>query len=77
MGKTVAAGELLAVIECPVLLAHGDEDYFLVEDTNRFLETTLPAARRVRFDSTGHLVNVERPVEFNELLRAHIQLAER
>ena len=64
--------ELLAVIECPVLLAHGDEDYFLVEDTNRFLEATLPSSRRVRFEATGHLVNVERPSEFNELLRAHI-----
>ena len=62
----------IQAITCPVLLVHGDEDYFLVAETNHFLEDTIPTVQRVVQPSTGHLVNIERPNEFNELLRTHI-----
>lgn len=55
----------------PVLLVTGDEDYYLVGDTNAFLKDTLPNAVWHKFPATGHLVNIERATEFNRLLAEH------
>ncbi len=66
----------LRAISCPVLLAHGDEDYYLVGETNRFLEQVVPGARRTLFESTGHLVNIERANHFNRLLEDHLRSSE-
>lgn len=56
----------------PVLLVTGDEDYYLVGETNTFLSDALPDATWHRFEGTGHLVNIERATEFNALLTEHI-----
>jgi len=61
---------------CPVLLVHGEEDYFLVGDTNHYLEGVIPNAHRVFFEATGHLVNIERAEQFNALLTDHLLSAE-
>ena len=58
----------LQAFERPVMLVTGDEDYYLVEDTNAFLANILQDARRHSFPATGHLVNIERATEFNDLL---------
>ncbi len=63
----------LRAITCPVLLAHGDEDYYLVAETNHYLEQVVPGARRILFESTGHLVNIERADLFNKLLDDHLR----
>lgn len=63
-----ADSERLEAFEKPVLLVTGDDDYYLVGETNAFLCKTLPDARWHRFPGTGHLVNIERAPEFNELL---------
>ena len=52
----------------PVLLVTGDDDYYLVEETNAFLSENFPNARWRRFPATGHLVNIERYEAFNALL---------
>ena len=52
----------------PVMLVTGDDDYYLVGETNAFLKDLLPDARWLRFPATGHLVNIERASEFNALL---------
>ncbi|WP_170327510.1 alpha/beta fold hydrolase [Ruegeria arenilitoris] len=52
----------------PVLLVTGDDDYYLVGETNAFLQDLLPDATWHRFTETGHLVNIERAAEFNHLL---------
>ncbi|MEM6988636.1 MAG: alpha/beta hydrolase, partial [Pseudomonadota bacterium] len=57
----------LRAIACPVLLVHGEEDYFLVGETNLYLERILINARRECFDATGHLVNIEQAARFNTL----------
>ena len=62
----------LRAIACPVLLVHGDEDYFLVGETNDYLEEVIPQVRRVVFIGAGHLANIEMPQRFNTLLRAHV-----
>ena len=59
----------------PVLLVTGAEDYYLVGETNRFLEQNLPRCKHLNFESTGHLVNIERVPEFNAALRSHIEHA--
>ena len=65
----------LRSIPCPVLLVHGDEDYYLVDETNQYLEQVIPNARRALFESTGHLVNIEKAGRFNELLDDHLRRA--
>ncbi len=62
-------------IKCPVLLVHGDEDYYLVGETNNYLERVIPKARRIAFAATGHLVNIEQADRFNELLDDHLRSA--
>jgi len=64
--------ERLRAITCPVLMVHGDEDYFLVGETNVYLEAVLPDATRVLFEQTGHLVNIERADRFNRLMEDHL-----
>ena len=66
----------LRTISCPVLLVHGDEDCYLVDETNRYLEQVIPNASRTLFESTGHLVNIERAKPFEELLAEHFRKAE-
>ncbi len=65
----------LRAITCPVLLVHGDEDYYLVAETNQYLEQVIPGASRTLFESTGHLVNIERADRFNRLLDDHLRSA--
>jgi pimeloyl-ACP methyl ester carboxylesterase len=66
----------LAAFDRPVLLVTGDDDYYLVGETNAFLRDVLPDASWHRFPGTGHLVNIERAAEFNALLADHVQRAE-
>ncbi|MCP9483292.1 alpha/beta hydrolase [Shimia sp. CNT1-13L.2] len=60
--------ERLKAFDRPVLLVTGDEDYYLVGETNAFLQDILPHATWHRFPGTGHLVNIERAEVFNQLL---------
>ena len=64
----------LRALDKPVLLVTGDEDYYLVGETNTFLQDTLPRADWHRFPGTGHLVNIERAAEFNRLLAGFVGL---
>ena len=72
--RSIWADEVrLRAITCPVLLVHGDEDYYLVGETNHYLEQVIPGASRILFESTGHLVNIERASRFNRLLDDHLR----
>jgi pimeloyl-ACP methyl ester carboxylesterase len=44
-----------------------------VAETNAFLQDTLSNAIWHRFPATGHLVNIERAEEFNQLLAEFIR----
>ena len=66
----------LRLVDCPVLLVHGREDYYLVGETNAFLNSVIPQAVLELFPQTGHLVNLERPDKFNALLRDHMAVVE-
>ncbi len=58
----------LKQIALPLLLVWGENDYYLVEETNRFLEALVRGARSAVFPETGHLVNIEEAEAFNRLL---------
>lgn len=65
--------EQLRGLDRPVMLVTGDDDYYLVGETNTFLTETVPDVTWHRFPGTGHLVNIERAERFNRLLAAHVQ----
>ena len=62
----------LQALNIPTLLVTGEEDYYLVGETNEFLESVLPNAHRHHFEGTGHLVNIERAEKFNLVLTKHV-----
>ena len=39
---------------------------FLVEDDILELSSKIPDVKRANFDNAGHLIPMERPIEFNE-----------
>ncbi|NOD90627.1 MULTISPECIES: alpha/beta fold hydrolase [unclassified Ruegeria] len=58
----------LKAFDKPVMLVTGDDDYYLVGETNAFLNDVLSDVRWHRFPATGHLVNIERAEAFNNQL---------
>jgi pimeloyl-ACP methyl ester carboxylesterase len=62
----------LGLIRCPALVVWGTKDRLITwRDARRFVEA-IPDAREVVYPDTGHMAMLERPREFNELLRRFI-----
>src|SRR5579884_322745 len=62
----------LPEIRVPTLIAWGADDRLVpVRDADEF-ERLIPNSRKVVFDDTGHMPQLERPEAFNELLRDFI-----
>ena len=59
----------LRALDKPVLLATGDDDYYLVGETNALLSEILPNATWRQLPGIGHLVNIERAEAFNALFQ--------
>jgi pimeloyl-ACP methyl ester carboxylesterase len=59
---------LLGAIECPALLAAGEEDMIDFRDAVWELGARLPGARETLIAGCGHLAPLERPEEFRRLL---------
>nr|WP_042183582.1 3-oxoadipate enol-lactonase [Kibdelosporangium sp. MJ126-NF4] len=62
----------LAEIPTPTLAIAGAEDPATPPDHLRDIAAAIPRSRLVVLDGAAHLANVERPVEFNDLVRAHL-----
>lgn len=62
----------LAEIPAPTLAIAGAEDPATPPEHLRAIAAAIPRSRLVVLDGASHLANVERPVEFNDLLRAHL-----
>lgn len=59
----------LALISCPTLVVWGTRDRLVpVRDAASFTEL-IPGAQQVVYEDTGHMAMLERPDEFNRLLR--------
>ncbi|MBI3707860.1 MAG: alpha/beta hydrolase, partial [Proteobacteria bacterium] len=66
----------LKAVALPVLLVVGDEDEPVL-DVNLWLKRLMPAARLAMLPGTGHLVNLEDPAAFNDLVARFIAEVER
>jgi pimeloyl-ACP methyl ester carboxylesterase len=64
--------EELPEIPTPTLVIAGAEDPATPPEHGRNIAALIPHSRVVVLDDAAHLANVERPVEFNDLLRAHL-----
>jgi pimeloyl-ACP methyl ester carboxylesterase len=59
----------LPEIACPTLIVWGSKDRLIsVRDADRFAQL-IPGSRKVVYPDTGHMSMLERPAEFNGLLR--------
>jgi pimeloyl-ACP methyl ester carboxylesterase len=62
----------LELIRCPALVVWGTKDRLInVRDAPRFAEA-IPDARLKIYEDTGHMAMLERPAEFNELMRSFL-----
>jgi pimeloyl-ACP methyl ester carboxylesterase len=57
----------------PVSLVIGSRDELLLEPT-RELAKILPHAIYVEIDGAGHLPQIDRPVDFDDVLRRHLHI---
>jgi pimeloyl-ACP methyl ester carboxylesterase len=62
----------LGLIRCPTLVVWGTKDRLItVRDGPRFAEA-IPGAQLKIYEDTGHMAMLERPQEFNELMRSFL-----
>ncbi len=66
----------LSKVSAPVLVVLGGEDAGC-RGPSEFLWRKLPAARLEEFPGAGHLLNIEEPQRFNELVLAFVDQADR
>jgi pimeloyl-ACP methyl ester carboxylesterase len=64
--------EELPQIPTPTLIIAGAEDPATPPEHAREIAARIPRSRLAVLDGAAHLANVERPVEFNDLVRAHL-----
>lgn len=57
---------MLAAIDCPTLIAVGEEDVITPLETSRAMHAAIPGSRLVVFERTGHLPNLEQAERFND-----------
>src|SRR5258707_9424013 len=67
--------EAIRKVPTPALIICGDEDDACVEPS-LFLKKHLPAAGLTFFPKSGHVLNLEEPALFNEMVERFISLAE-
>lgn len=60
---------LLATIDAPTLLIWGDADKRSPLTVGRAMRAAIPGARLEIIADAGHLTNLERPTEFNDIVR--------
>lgn len=70
-------GDQLRQLSMPALLIFGDTDHPFIEPSNFFLAANLKSAQLRRLPRTGHLVNLEEPREFSQLLETTVGFRER
>ena len=62
------AVQRLNEIRVPTLVIRGDRDVKMITDIVATLEKDIPGAKKVIISGAGHMVNVEKPQEFNTTL---------
>lgn len=65
----VVADEALAAIPHPLLAVHGGNDRIIPLETSLHVARVVPNSRLTVFNQCGHWVQIERKVEFSQLIR--------
>lgn len=73
----IIAADALDRLTIPVLAMWGTLDVTSTLRSGEWLVTNLPGVRSRVFEGVAHMVNLERPREFNELLRGFLDEVER
>ena len=60
--------EKLSTVRVPVLIIDGDKDLPYITACAQYLEKNIPGARRVTMTGVAHMLNMEKPAEFNNLV---------
>ncbi|MBP9865332.1 MAG: alpha/beta fold hydrolase [Candidatus Omnitrophica bacterium] len=68
MAARVDSTELIGTISCPALVMAGDEDGFVTAEESKAMHARIPGAEFHLMKNTGHLLNLERPQEFEDIL---------
>jgi 3-oxoadipate enol-lactonase len=72
MAARVDSTSDLPGIDVPTQVITGDGDRLIPPETSAAMADAIPGARLEILPGVGHLTNVEAPVRFTELLRAHV-----
>lgn len=65
---------ILAQIRCPALIIHGEDDQLIPVSQANVMEEGIPSSRLVIVAKAGHLVNMEQPEIFNQVVREFIRM---
>jgi len=60
------ASEVLDSVKVPVLIIVGNIDMKDIVMITNLMESKFPDARKITFDGVAHMINLEKPVQFNE-----------
>jgi 3-oxoadipate enol-lactonase len=71
------AAQALDRLTMPVLAMWGDLDVTNIVANGEWLVANVPGIRSRVFEGVAHMVNLERPTEFNQLLREFLDEAEK
>ncbi len=63
----------LAKIRAPTMIIVGDQDVPDILEVSKLLESGIPNSRRVVVSGAAHMVNMEKPAEFNRLVFEFLQ----
>jgi pimeloyl-ACP methyl ester carboxylesterase len=55
-------------IACPVLIIRGDRDIPFIRQVTDYYQQQLPKATLINFTNVAHMLNMEKPEEFNRLV---------
>ncbi len=58
----------LGELKMPVLIVHGDKDLPIIGEASKVLEKLIPSAKRVEIKNVAHMLNMEAPEEFNNIV---------
>ena len=72
-GMTPPAVGRLSEIKAPTLVIWGDKDFTGNLAAGETLASTIKGARKEVFEDTAHMVNLERPEQFNRVVRDFLQ----
>ncbi len=63
------AAEHLPEVTAPTLVVVGDQDVADILRISELLEREIPGATRVVIPGTGHMLNMQKPSEFNRIVQ--------